>query len=351
MSRTLGILLLLAFLAAPAAANGLVRGDGFRFRVPADLKPAPSETSQDLRNELESLVRGAALPVSGAPDFRCRVNKVEGVQLGTLVSLCYRLPAGTGITDVAHIEGERLGLAFQAIDPDRDRPKPRVKPREIGRERIGLEVHLNLADAPGEIWCVLAVENDHLLVLAYQRELPSDTDAAWWGATLGSIHLQQHGVEQGLTTTIIGAGALILLLLLWLTIRLVRHRRSVEAMGRPIIMEGGTSGIRAADGLEFEPVGSPESAFGPEDEPIEEAAEVEEPEEAPYPFRFGLPPLEEATPAASADETPARRQPEPAIVAPAPPAASAPEASPEPASASPAQQAQMRIQRNNDFIS
>lgn len=349
VSRTLGIFLLFACFAAPVVANGLVRGDGFRFRVPPELQTSPSEKTQVLRREMETLVSGAALPVSGAPDFRCRVNMVEGTQLGILVSLCYRLPAGTGITDVAQIEGERLGLGLQAIDPDRNHPTPRVKQREVGRDRIGLEVQLNLAGAPGEIWCVLAVENDHLLLLAYQRELPSDSDGAWWGATLSSIHLQQHGVEEGLTTTIMGAGALIALLLLWLTVRVVRHRRSMGSMRGPIIMPGGMSGMRAADGPTTEEENSFDGGIEPGSAPAEEPAEVEQPEEAPYPFRFGLPPLEEsseeAAPAASAPAM-SRREPEPAIAAPVSEAEAAPEA-PSDAAAKPAP---LRIQRNNDFV-
>lgn len=352
VSRTLGILLLLACFAAPVAANGLVRGDGFRFRVPPELQTSPSAKSQALRHEMETLVSGSALPVSGAPDFRCRVNKGDGVQLGTLVSLCYRLPAGTGITDVAQIEGERLQLGLEAIDPDRNRPQPRIKQREIGRQRIGLEVQLNSAGAPGEIWCVLAVENDHLLLLAYQRELPSDSDAAWWGATLSSIHLEQHGAQVGLTNTILGAGALIALLLLWLTIRLVRHRRSLGPMGGSIIMAGGASGIRAADGLALDQDSLSDSALDLGGETPEQEQEEEEPEEAPYPFRFGLPPLEEATPApAPAPEgsvpEPPRREPEPAIAAPP----SKAEAAPEPQKEAPAKPAPIRIQRNNDFVS
>jgi hypothetical protein len=357
--RTLGILILLTLFAAPAAASGLVRGEGFRFRVPPEFEASPSAQSQTLRTELEALVSGAALPLSGAPRFRSRVNMADGVQLGTLVSLCYRLPAGTGITDVAQVEGERLELGFQAIDPDRNRPKPRVKQREVGRERMGLELRLNMPEAPGEIWCVMALENDHLLVLAYQRELPSEGDAAWWGATLGSIHLEKHGVAQGLTTTILGAGALIGLLLLWLTIRLVRHRRSVAAMGGAIIMEGGAAGIRASDGLSIDQGGAPDAAPDPDDDPAGHAEEIQEPEEAPYPYRFGLPPLEEtSTPTSSATaEPPAPEAAEPVRpereavnVAPAPRAAPEPPASPKAPSERSGKPGPLRIQRNNDFL-
>ena len=349
VSRSLGIFLLLAFFAAPAVAGGLVRGEGFRFRVPPEFETSPSESSQELRAQLEELVSGAALPVSGSPGYRSRVNKVEDVQIGTLVSLCYRLPPGTGITDVAQIEGERMSLGFQAIDPDRNRPTPRVKQREVGRARMGLEVRLDRADVPGEIWCVFAIDNGHLLVLAYQRELPSESDEAWWGATLSSIHLEQHGAAQGVTTTILAAGALIGLLLLWLTIRVVRHRRSMGAMRGPIIMEG-NAGVRDGDDLE--------SQFGiplnpePETSGEHEAPEPEEePEEAPYPFRFGLPPLEEKPEAEAPQSEPTPAQPEPASVTRGSTATTEPEAASEPPAERPAKGTTLRIQRNNDFIS